>query len=101
MIGKSAYERLLRKLSPTIKNTATSHDDLLLVLQSCSQCSVRVNFCATCYEKASQFFRGFPSAELASVYGQDLPPVDAEALETFTEFLEYRQAMTTQEGRDE
>ena len=90
-----AYDKLLRKLSPTIKNSATTHSDLLYVLQSCTDCNSRLTFCPRCYDKAHEFFSGYTASELAMLYGRDLPRPDAEELQTFTQDMLHRQYQAT------
>lgn len=84
----------MRRLAPSLSNCPASHAELVARLHAC-ECSMRVAFCAKCLERASEFFGGYTTAELVALYGRDLPPADADALEAFANSLAAREARST------
>lgn len=94
---KLALERLVRRISPVSSNSASSHSELLHILHLCCACSTRVSFCTVCAAKASEFFSGYTTPELFALYGRDLPPADAEALEAFANAVADREFRATHE----
>ncbi|KAF1313845.1 hypothetical protein FI667_g16935, partial [Globisporangium splendens] len=82
-----ALERLVRRISPGLSNSASSHTELLRILLTCRECSARANFCSVCTAKASEFSSGYTTSELAALYGRDLPPANAEALGAFKQAI--------------
>ena len=78
-------DHLLRKLAPETANATASHSDLVRALQSCSDCAMRSTFCSTCAKKADQFFLQYSSQELLLRYGCDLPPPNAEIVESYAD----------------
>lgn len=97
---KLALERLVRRIAPSLSNCAASHGDLLHMLHACRECSTRVSFCAACADRASEFFGGYTTTELLALYGRDLPPADAEALEAFANAVSAREARVTRSSSD-
>ncbi|ETP40245.1 hypothetical protein F442_12374 [Phytophthora nicotianae P10297] len=89
---KRELERLMRKLSPALSHFTSTEAEFVHALQGCSACSNRLAFCASCTEKASEFFNGFSSAELLSLYGTDLPPANETELASFIEAANSREA---------
>ncbi|KAG7375920.1 hypothetical protein PHYPSEUDO_014850 [Phytophthora pseudosyringae] len=89
---KHELERLLRKLSPAMSHFASTEAEFVHMLQGCSACSNRLAFCASCTEKASEFFSGFTSTELLALYGSDLPPANEAELANFIEAVTSREA---------
>lgn len=94
---KRLVERLLRKISPSLKNTAATHNELVSMLQICTDCRTRVTFCGSCARKAMAFFSGYTSAELQAIYAQDLPPANEEQVDAFAEAIAYREFLATHE----
>jgi|UniRef100_K3X5W2 hypothetical protein len=88
---KLVLERLVRRISPGLSNSASTHTELLHILLTCRECSTRVNFCCVCATKASEFFSGYTTPELLALYGRDLPPADTEALGAFAQAIADRE----------
>ncbi|POM72875.1 Hypothetical protein PHPALM_10347 [Phytophthora palmivora] len=88
---KRELERLMRKLSPAMSHFASTEAEFVHMLQGCSTCSNRLNFCASCTEKASEFFSSFTSAELFALYGSDLPPANEADLASFVDAVNARE----------
>lgn len=82
----------MRKLSPAMSHFASTEAEFVHMLQGCSACSNRLAFCASCTEKASEFFNGFTSAELFALYGSDLPPANETELASFVDAAASREA---------
>ncbi|KAL3672945.1 hypothetical protein V7S43_002247 [Phytophthora oleae] len=89
---KRELERLMRKLSPAMSHFASTEAEFVHMLQGCSTCSNRLAFCASCTEKASEFFNGFTSTELFTLYGSDLPPANEAELGNFVDAANAREA---------
>lgn len=90
----------MRRIAPSLSNCVASHGELLHMLHACRECSTRVTFCATCAKRASEFFGGYTTTELLAIYGRDLPPADADALEAFANAVTAREACATRSGSD-
>ncbi|KAJ0403084.1 hypothetical protein P43SY_009151 [Pythium insidiosum] len=92
---KTAFERLMRKISPGMNNALTTHGDLVHVLHNCQECATRITFCVRCAAKASEYFENYSISELQTLYGRDLPPPDAKALDAFTAAMAEREYRAT------
>lgn len=88
---RTALERLMRNLSPTGKYSVSNHTELFHILYNCPECSLKVNFCARCSTKTSEFFTTYTQSELQSLYGRDLPPPDQRMLDAFGERMKARE----------
>jgi hypothetical protein len=78
-----------------MKYSATTLGDLVHLLHSCSECSLRVTFCSRCATRASEFFENYSTTELQALYGRDLPPPDTKALTAFAEAMAEREHRAT------
>ncbi|CAK4680871.1 unnamed protein product [Aphanomyces euteiches] len=87
----ASYQKLLRKLAPSVTNSATTYLNLLHLLQACRICGGRVTFCETCEKSATEYFTKFSIAELEKSYGRQLPPPDAHAVMEFEKELKLRE----------
>lgn len=67
------------------------------MLQSCTDCRMRVTFCGSCARKAMAFFNGYTKVELQAIYAQDLPPANEEQVDAFAEAMAYRAFLATHE----
>ncbi|KDO30491.1 hypothetical protein SPRG_19649 [Saprolegnia parasitica CBS 223.65] len=93
-----SYQKLLRKLSPTITNSATTYINLLHLLQACRVCGGRVTFCNTCQTHANEYFHTFSPAELEKTYGKQLSPPDSTKVAEYSAYLRAREAATVRKG---
>ncbi|KAF0691899.1 Aste57867_16938 [Aphanomyces stellatus] len=89
----SSYQKLLRKLSPSITNSATTYMNLLHLLQACHLCGGRVTFCEACEKSANEYFNKFSMTELEKSYGKHLPPPDATVVADYEKYLDLRERM--------
>ncbi|OQR96855.1 hypothetical protein ACHHYP_13221 [Achlya hypogyna] len=89
-----SYQKLLRKLSPTITNSATTYINLLHLLQACRVCGGRVTFCNACQTRANEYFHTFSPAELEKTYGKQLPPPDRTKVAEYSAYLRAREDAT-------
>ncbi|ETV92903.1 hypothetical protein H310_12918 [Aphanomyces invadans] len=87
----SSYQKLLRKLSPSITNSATTYMSLVHVLQGCHHCGGRITFCDACERSANEYFNKFSMSELEKSYGRQLPPPDATVVAEYEKYLELRE----------
>ncbi|KAG9408823.1 hypothetical protein AC1031_020665 [Aphanomyces cochlioides] len=87
----ASYQKLLRKLAPSVTNSATTYLNLLHLLQACRICGGRVTFCEACEKSATEYFTKFSIAELEKSYGRQLPPPDAHAVMEFEKELKLRE----------
>ena len=64
--------------------------EMTSVLHLCNVCSIKSFLCLSCKTLVGEFYQSFPTNELDSVFGRDLPPPDDTALDEFKFQIEKR-----------